>query len=52
MKMFIIINGSLLNHFKWSERLRQRDSLSPFLFVLVMKVLNKLMNKPLECELT
>ena len=44
-KMSIIINGSPIKPFKMERGLRQGDPLSPFLFVLVGEVLNKLLHK-------
>ena len=49
--MSLIINGSLSNPFKMHKGLRQGDPLSPFLFVLVMEVFNKLLCKARELRL-
>ncbi|XP_026438254.1 uncharacterized protein LOC113336795 [Papaver somniferum] len=40
----VIINGAAKGFFKSSQGLRQGDPLSPFLFLLVAEVFNKLMN--------
>ena len=42
--MSIIINGSPSKPFKMERGLRQGDPLSPFLFVLIAEVLNRLIN--------
>ena len=49
--MSIIINGSPTKPFKLERGLRQGDTLSPFPFVLVVEVLNKLINKTVEFRL-
>ncbi|XP_020982428.1 uncharacterized protein LOC110273583 [Arachis duranensis] len=41
----ILINGSPTKPFKMKRGLRQRDPLSPFLFVLVVDVLNKMIGE-------
>ncbi|XP_038885895.1 uncharacterized protein LOC120076201 [Benincasa hispida] len=42
----VMINGSLEGFFQGRKELRQGDLLSPFLFVLMMEVLSRLLNKP------
>lgn len=41
----ILVNGSLMAPFKMERGLRQRDTLSPFLFVLAAEMFNVLMNR-------
>ena len=43
--MSILVNGSLIAPFKMYYGLRQGDPLSPFLFVLVGEVFNKMVEK-------
>ena len=43
--MSIIINGSLTKPFRMERGLRQGDLLSPFLFVLVVDVLNRILSR-------
>ncbi|KAL4282506.1 hypothetical protein GQ457_16G015070 [Hibiscus cannabinus] len=38
-------NGSLFLFFKGAKRVRQRDPLSPYLFVITMNILSKLLDK-------
>ncbi|XP_026440576.1 uncharacterized protein LOC113339540 [Papaver somniferum] len=40
----ILVNGSSIEKFKPSKSLRQGDSLSPYLFLLVVEILSKLIN--------
>lgn len=47
----IIINGSTTNEFRFHRGLRQGDSLSLFLFILVTKVLHLAMDKVVELGL-
>ena len=49
--MSIILNGSPTKPFKMERGLRQGDPLSPFIFVLVAEVLNKLLIKAKDLEL-
>ena len=48
VEMSIIINGSPSKPFKMERGLRQEDPLSPFLFVLVADVLNKILNRAIQ----
>ncbi|XP_017630561.1 uncharacterized protein LOC108473488 [Gossypium arboreum] len=41
----ILVNGSSTNGFNFRKALRQRDPISPFLFILVTKVLHLLLEK-------
>ena len=50
--MSIIINGSLSKPFRMERGLWQEDPLSPFLFVLVAEVLNRLLGKAVSMGLT
>ena len=50
-EMSIIINGSPTKPFRMERGLRQGDPLSPFLFVLVANVLNRLLRKVVSCGL-
>ncbi|KAM7528379.1 hypothetical protein LguiB_031789 [Lonicera macranthoides] len=47
----IIINGKPWGHFGASRGLQQGDPLSPFLFILVVDVLSRLMKRSSECEM-
>ncbi|XP_016192852.1 uncharacterized protein LOC107633766 [Arachis ipaensis] len=46
--MSILINGSPSKPFKMERDLRQGDPLSPFLFVLVVDVLHKMIGEPVR----
>ena len=50
-EMSIIINGSLTKPFHMERGLHQGDAFSPFLFVLVAEVLNRLISKVEEMGL-
>lgn len=39
------LNGELAGFFKWKKGLRQGDSISPYLFIMIMEVLSRLLNK-------
>ncbi|XP_026437819.1 uncharacterized protein LOC113336038 [Papaver somniferum] len=44
----ILVNGSFTEKFKPTKDLRQCDSLSPYLFLLVVEILSKLINDAVE----
>ena len=46
--MSMIINGSLSKLFKIKRGLRQGDLLSPFLFVLVADILNRMLKRVID----
>ncbi|XP_026410434.1 uncharacterized protein LOC113305635 [Papaver somniferum] len=48
----ILVNGCSTEKFKNQKRLRQGDSLSPFLFILVVEILIKLLNKGEQPNMT
>ena len=48
VEMSIIINGSPTKPFKMEKELQRGDPLSPFLFVLVADILNRLLGKALN----
>ena len=41
---FISLNGGLVGYFKGARGIRQRDLLSPYIFVLTMNVLSRLLD--------
>ncbi|GJX66938.1 RNA-directed DNA polymerase, eukaryota, reverse transcriptase zinc-binding domain protein [Tanacetum coccineum] len=47
-KFSININGKRVDYFKGGRGLRQRDPISPYLFILVMEVLNMLIKKNIK----
>ena len=47
--MSILVNGVPTKPFCMQKGLRQGDPLSPFLFVLAVDVLNRLLGKAIEC---
>jgi hypothetical protein len=47
----ILVNGSPTNEFKFERGFRQRDHLSPFLYLLVVKGIDVLMNATMEVGL-
>ena len=47
----VLVNGSLEGFFGCSRGLRQGNPLSPLLFLLIMKVLSRLLKKTEECNL-
>ena len=46
----IFINGRLRGKFRGSRGLRQGDPLSPFLFTVVVDVLGRIIDKPIQCQ--
>ncbi|XP_039043801.1 uncharacterized protein LOC120183093 [Hibiscus syriacus] len=44
VSFFVSLNGSLIGYFRGARGVRQGDPLSPFLFVIYMNVLSKLLN--------
>lgn len=44
-RFFVAINGELAGFFEGKKGLRQGDSMSPYLFIMVMKVLSRLLDK-------
>ncbi|KAL5551046.1 hypothetical protein UlMin_001222 [Ulmus minor] len=45
VRMTLILNGSPFNLFKPKRSLRQGDPISPYLFILCMEVLSRLINR-------
>ena len=45
VRFSVLVNGSLVGFFGSTRGLRQRDSLSPLLFLLVMEVLSRLLKR-------
>lgn len=43
-KFYISINGGMEGYFKGSKGLRSRDPLLPYLFVMTIEVLSKMLN--------
>jgi hypothetical protein len=48
MRFSILVNGTLSGFFNSSSGLRQGDSLSPFLFVVVMEALSRMLSAALD----
>ena len=51
VRFLVLVNGSLEGFFGSSHGLRQGDSLSPLLYLLIMEVLSRLLKKIEECNL-
>ncbi|XP_040952736.1 secreted RxLR effector protein 78-like [Gossypium hirsutum] len=47
----VLVNGSVTNKFRVGKGLRQGDPVSPFLFILVMKVLHLMLDRAEELGL-
>ena len=48
VRFFVLINGTLAGFFHSSRGIQQGDPLSPLLFLVVMKVLSRLLKKTEE----
>ncbi|KAL5546790.1 hypothetical protein UlMin_006477 [Ulmus minor] len=48
VRMTLILNGSPFNSFKPKRGIRQGDPISPYLFILCMEVLSRLINRKAE----
>ena len=46
----ILCNGGKMNTFKPQHRVRQRDPLSPFIFIMCMEFLRALIHQEIELE--
>ncbi|XP_013624949.1 PREDICTED: uncharacterized protein LOC106331168 [Brassica oleracea var. oleracea] len=44
-RFFVALNGELAGFFEGKKGLRQGDSISPYLFIMIMEVLSRLLNK-------
>lgn len=51
VKAAMLINKTITNEFRICKGLRQRDPLSPFLFILVIEVLHLMLDKANELGL-
>ena len=51
VRFLVLVNGSPEGFFGSSRGLRQGDSLSPLLYLLIMEVLSRLLKKIEECNL-
>lgn len=48
VRFFILVKGSPAEFFNNSRGLRQRDSLSPFFFIIVMDALSRMINMAVD----